>query len=109
MSEAMTRFRPVVLRGDDGTAEVYYLYSDSDGLAVLREFDWPVPLAVPLEDVTVDHLPPSYQQAGLTITVGPTEELRAPTAYELHHRLRARLAELRTQPGHDLDISARRT
>ena len=108
MSKIVMRFRPVIFR-DNGAVEVCYLYAGNDGHAVLRTFDWPVPLAVPLEEVAVAHLPPTYRPVGLTVVIGPPEQVIASSGRDAHHRLMARLAELRAEAARGANVTAPRT
>ena len=106
---ATARFRPVILRarGEPGSALVYVLLEAPDGLAVLREFDWPVPLTVPLDRVTVADLPVEYQQPDLEVVIGPIERTVA-AEDELIDRISDRLDELEAQAARDGGVSTRR-
>ena len=106
---ATARFRPVILRPrtEPGSALAYVLLEAPDGLAVLREFDWPVPLTVPLDRVTVADLPVEYQQPDLEVVIGSIERVVA-AEDELIDRIFDRLDQLEAQAANDVDQTALR-
>ena len=115
MVDDVVRFRPLIMQerrtpepGEKRGVLVYPIFDGSDGLAVLRTFDWPVPLRVPLDRVTVADLPPTYRQAEIDAVIGPPEEVTGPEEDVLDH-VYERIAELTAQASRGVGVSAHRT
>ena len=116
MVAEVVRFRPLIMRerrapgarGEQRGALVYPIFAGPDGLAVLREFDWALPLRVPLDCVTVADLPPTYRQAEIDAVIGPPEEVTGPEE-DVLDRVYERIAALTAHAALDGGASTRRT